>query len=129
MGMQMVEQEYETEICVLQAVGWIDNDGNVDQTVIDADIAALPAGVQAGLDEEEINMCVQEMMADMADELGDCFDNFSEEEQGVLVEMAEQMSNYECFIKNFKSACQNYIENDVMELHECSLIWTYWTII
>merc|ERR1712242_514882 len=114
--MKMIEEEYETEYCVLQAVGWVDNEGNVDQAVIDSDISSLPAGVQSGLDEDKMKMCVQDMMADMADDLGDCFDEFSEEQQGMLVEMAEHISSYECFMKSFKYACQDYIKTDVMDL-------------
>merc|ERR1719193_573739 len=84
----MMEQEYKTEYCVLQAVGWVDNEGNVDQGVIDTDISSLPAGVQSGLDEDKMKMCVEDMMADMADDLGDCFDDFSEFQQNMLVQMA-----------------------------------------
>merc|ERR1712066_997851 len=48
---QMIEKEYKTEYCVLQAVEWVDENGEVDQDVIDEDISKLPAGVQSGLDE------------------------------------------------------------------------------
>merc|ERR1711983_32030 len=113
---QMIEKEYKTEYCVLQAVEWVDENGKVDQDVIDEDISKLPAGVQSGLDEDKMKMCIQDMMADMKDDLGDCFDDFTDEQQGELVMMAEHISNYECFMKSFKYACEDYIKNDVMEI-------------
>merc|ERR1712203_929929 len=113
---QMIEKEYKTEYCVLQAVEWVDENGEVDQDVIDEDISKLPAGVQSGLDEDKMKMCVQDMMADMADDLGDCFDDFSEFQQNMLVQMAEHISSYECFMMSFKYACQDYIKTDVMDL-------------
>merc|ERR1712241_138979 len=113
---QMIEKEYKTEYCVLQAVEWVDEKGNIDEDVIKEDISKLPAGVQEGLDEDKMKMCVQDMMADMKDDLGDCFDDFTDEQQGELVMMAEHISNYECFMKSFKYACEDYIKNDVMEI-------------
>merc|ERR1711983_329306 len=56
---QMIEKEYKTEYCVLQAVEWVDEKGEIDQDVIDEDISKPPAGVQEGLDEDKMKMCVQ----------------------------------------------------------------------
>merc|ERR1711970_960469 len=38
--------EMETELCVLNAIGWIDAEGNMKQDVEDADMAEFPAAVK-----------------------------------------------------------------------------------
>merc|ERR1712192_337332 len=39
-------EEMETELCVLNAIGWIDDKGNMKQDVEDADMAEFPAAVK-----------------------------------------------------------------------------------
>merc|ERR1719462_1021855 len=39
-------EEMQTELCVLNAIGWIDDKGNMKQDVEDADMAEFPAAVK-----------------------------------------------------------------------------------
>merc|ERR1719222_1749522 len=94
--LQMAEEEYATETCILQTIGWIDADGNVQQDTIDAD------------------ECVDKMVINMEEELGDCADNFSDEEQTTPEDLAVKIASFECFMEDFQSACNDYIENDVV---------------
>merc|ERR1712181_100319 len=44
-------EEMETELCVLNAIGWIDDKGNMKQDVEDADMAEFPAAVKEAVSE------------------------------------------------------------------------------
>merc|ERR1712181_187664 len=47
----------ETELCVLNAIGWIDDKGNMKQDVEDADMAEFPAAVKEAVSEAKIKDC------------------------------------------------------------------------
>merc|ERR1712181_150231 len=47
-------EEMETELCVLNAIGWIDDKGNMKQDVEDADMAEFPAAVKEAVSEAKI---------------------------------------------------------------------------
>merc|ERR1712181_38505 len=44
-------EEMETELCILNAIGWIDDKGNMKQDVEDADMAEFPAAVKEAVSE------------------------------------------------------------------------------
>merc|ERR1711931_105570 len=50
-------EEMETELCVLNAIGWIDAEGNMKQDVEDADMAEFPAAVKEAVSESKIKDC------------------------------------------------------------------------
>merc|ERR1712198_627699 len=52
-------EEIETELCVLNAIGWIDAEGNMKQDVEDADMAEFPAAVKEAVSESKIKDCAE----------------------------------------------------------------------
>merc|ERR1712172_329290 len=52
-------EEMETELCVLNAIGWIDDKGNMKQDVEDADMAEFPAAVKEAVSEAKIKDCAE----------------------------------------------------------------------
>merc|ERR1711971_176395 len=52
-------EEMETELCVLNAIGWIDDNGNMKQDVEDADMAEFPAAVKEAVSEAKIKDCAE----------------------------------------------------------------------
>merc|ERR1712181_78927 len=44
-------EEMETELCILNTIGWIDDKGNMKQDVEDADMAEFPAAVKEAVSE------------------------------------------------------------------------------
>merc|ERR1712181_170910 len=89
-------EEMETELCVLNAIGWIDDKGNMKQDVEDADMAEFPAAVKEAVNEAKIKDCAEvatakKMEAMMEDKefqqkYGACFTNqcYSEKEMGAM---------------------------------------------
>merc|ERR1711971_524963 len=52
-------EEMETELCVLNAIGWIADKGNMKQDVEDADMAEFPAAVKEAVSEAKIKDCAE----------------------------------------------------------------------
>merc|ERR1712181_194842 len=52
-------EEMGTELCVLNAIGWIDDKGNMKQDVEDADMAEFPAAVKEAVSEAKIKDCAE----------------------------------------------------------------------
>merc|ERR1711971_26661 len=97
-------EEMETELCVLNAIGWIDDKGNMKQDVEDADMAEFPAAVKEAVSEAKIKDCAEVATArkmesmmeskEFQQKYGACFTNqcYSEKEMGAMTEMMEMMA-------------------------------------
>ena len=57
LGMELAD-----DLCILEHMGWVDQDGNNDEAAMTADLASLPTEVTAEISEENINQCVEEML-------------------------------------------------------------------
>merc|ERR1711962_1402395 len=78
-------EEMKTELCVLNAIGWMDDEGNMMQDVEDADMAEFPGAVREAVSEAKIKDCAEvataaKMEAMMKDKkfqkkYGACFEN------------------------------------------------------
>merc|ERR1712109_264666 len=78
-------EEMKTELCVLNAIGWMDDEGNMKQDVEDADMAEFPEAVREAVSEAKIKDCAEvataaKMEAMMKDKkfqkkYGACFEN------------------------------------------------------
>merc|ERR1711962_877925 len=78
-------EEMKTELCVLNAIGWMDDEGNMMQDVEDADMAEFPEAVREAVSEAKIKDCAEvataaKMEAMMKDKkfqkkYGACFEN------------------------------------------------------
>merc|ERR1711971_1344613 len=118
-------EEMETELCVLNAIGWIDDKGNMKQDVEDADMAEFPAAVKEAVSEAKIKDCaevatarkMESMMSnkEFQKKYGACFTNqcYSEKEMGAMTEMMEVM---QCWDKAFTKACTNHIKENLMSM-------------
>merc|ERR1711962_1625350 len=97
-------EEMKTELCVLNAIGWMDDEGNMMQDVEDADMAEFPEAVREAVSEAKIKDCAEvataaKMEAMMKDKkfqkkYGACFENecYSEEDREAMTEMMEMMA-------------------------------------
>merc|ERR1712181_62196 len=107
----------ETELCVLNAIGWIDDKGNMKQDVEDADMAEFPAAVKEAVSEAKIKDCAEVATAkkmeammeskEFQQKYGACFTNqcYSEKEMTEMTEMMEMMAGMQCWDKAFTKAC------------------------
>merc|ERR1712192_395453 len=118
----------ETELCILNAIGWIDDKGNMKQDVEDADMAEFPAAVKEAVIEAKIKDCaevatakkMESMMEDkeFQQKYGACFTNqcYSEKEMGAMTEMMEMMAGMQCWDNAFTKACQGHIKQNLMSM-------------
>merc|ERR1719462_453473 len=121
-------EEMETELCVLNAIGWIDAEGNMKQDVEDADMAEFPAAVKEAVSEAKIKDCaevatarkMEEMMEDkkFQQKYGACFTNqcYSEKEMEAMTKMMEMMAGMQCWDKAFTKACTGHIKENLMSM-------------
>jgi len=121
-------EEMETELCVLNAIGWIDDKGNMKQDVEDADMAEFPAAVKEAVSEAKIKDCAEVATAlkmesmmeykEFQQKYGACFTNqcYSEKEMGAMTEMMEMMAGMQCWDKAFTKACQGHIKENLMSM-------------
>merc|ERR1712106_595238 len=114
--MQMVDEEYAGEICVFTELGWMDEDMNSDDELIQADIETLPNEIAAALSGDEYDQCVakaEEKMASMAPE---CDASYTEEEMAQLGELVNGDAHTECFKAIFAKSCGSYIKNTMASM-------------
>merc|ERR1712123_18975 len=95
--MDMAGEEYAGEMCVFTELGWMDDDMNSDEELIQTDIDTLPAEIAEALNGDEYDQCVtkaEEKMASMAPE---CDASYTEEEMTQLGELVNAVAHTECF--------------------------------
>merc|ERR1719370_2717404 len=110
-------EEMKTELCVLNAIGWMDDEGNMMQDVEDADMAEFPEAVREAVSEAKIKDCAEvataaKMEAMMKDKkfqkkYGACFENecYTEEDMEAMTKMMEMMAGMQCWDRAFTKAC------------------------
>merc|ERR1719184_685833 len=121
-------EEMETELCVLNAIGWIDAEGNMKQDVEDADMAEFPVAVKEAVSKAKIKDCaevatarkMEEMMEDkeFQQKYGACFTKqcYSEKEMEAMTKMMEMMAGMQCWDKAFTKACTGHIKENLMSM-------------
>merc|ERR1712200_206240 len=121
-------EEMKTELCVLNAIGWMDDEGNMMQDVEDADMAEFPEAVREAVSEAKIKDCAEvataaKMEAMMKDKkfqkkYGACFENecYSEEDMEAMTEMMEMMAGMQCWDRAFTKACKGHIKENLMNM-------------
>merc|ERR1711962_1076447 len=121
-------EEMKTELCVLNAIGWMDDEGNMMQDVEDADMAEFPEAVREAVSEAKIKDCAEvataaKMEAMMKDKkfqkkYGACFENecYSEEDMEAMTEMMEMMAGMQCWDRAFTKACPGHIKENLMNM-------------
>merc|ERR1711872_109117 len=121
-------EEMKTELCVLNAIGWMDEEGNMMQDVEDADMAEFPEEVREAVSEAKIKDCAEvataaKMEAMMKDKkflkkYGACFENecYSEEDMEAMTKMMEMMAGMQCWDRAFTKACTGHIKENLMNM-------------
>ena len=59
---------YLDDLCILEHMGWVDQEGNNVEAAMTADLASLPTEVTEEISEENINECVTEMLQEMQED-------------------------------------------------------------
>merc|ERR1712193_420354 len=106
--MGWVEEEYADDACVLQSIGWMNEDFDFDEATIEADVTSLDPVVTAPLFAGHED-CVNHVMDYVEDH--ECADTFSEEEQNSLLDTAEKIAHYECFLHLFEQGCMDFLSS------------------
>merc|ERR1711973_144024 len=121
-------EEMKTELCVLNEIGWMDEEGNMMQDVEDADMAEFPEAVRVAVREAKIKDCAEvataaKMEAMMKDKkfqkkYGACFENecYSEEDMEAMTKMMEMMAGMQCWDRAFTKACTGHIKENLMNM-------------
>jgi len=100
------------DMCFYNAIGWMDDEGEFQKDVHEADIMELPWADR--LNQTTIRECGQDMAAEkMAKKYGKCFAKkcYSEEEQELLSEMITMRATMKCFEASADKACANFLES------------------
>merc|ERR1711942_360907 len=120
-------EKMNTEVCVMQAVGWLDNEGKPIKDVMEKDIKDFPESVAAALSEDQITVCAEhiavkkmEMMQNSSEfqaKHGACFENecYNEEEKNNMSELMIAGAKFKCFEHMLTEACAPHVKNQLMD--------------
>merc|ERR1712240_151504 len=115
--MDWAAEEYAGEICVFSELGWMDNDFNTNDELIETDIDTLPSEIAESLKGEEYDECVVEAekkMEKMAKKkMKKC--TYSEEDIAKLDDLGTGIAHTECFKYIFKKSCKSYLKNSLAD--------------
>merc|ERR1712180_531757 len=94
-------EEMKTELCVLNAIGWMDDEGNMMQDVEDADMAEFPEAIREAVSEAKIKAMMKDKK--FQKKYGACFENecYSEEDMEAMTKMMEMMAGMQCWDRAF----------------------------
>merc|ERR1712112_662275 len=106
-NMEWVKDEYADDACVLMTLGWMNENFDFNEDAIMADVASLDPVVTGPLSEGHED-CVAEVMDYIEDH--ECASTYSEEEQNALLDYAEKIAKYECFLHLFEQGCMDFLE-------------------
>merc|ERR1711915_883879 len=107
--MQWAEEEYAGEVCMFNEMGWMDNEMNANEDLIQAAIDTLPADIADALNGEEYETCYNKAIKKMAKMAPKCDSKYSEDEIAQLEELADGVAHSECFMAVFKKSCGDYV--------------------
>merc|ERR1712080_39402 len=107
--MQWVEEEYSDDGCVLQSIGWMDENFDFVNETIGADLMSLDPVVTSHMGDDNFPNCVDMAMQHMEDGAGECLGTFDEQEMDILVEVASKIAHYECFLHFFELGCRDFL--------------------
>merc|ERR1711981_250229 len=98
--------EYGDDACVLQAIGWMDENYALIYDQIDPDIMELPGEVKAPIFEGH-EECKNDVLDYMDEATSHCV--YTEEEDTILTDMATTIAEYECFLHLFEKGCKAFL--------------------
>merc|ERR1712088_216623 len=106
--MDWVMQEYGDDACVLQEIGWMDENYAMMEDKIISDVMSLPEDVKKPIVEghEECTKAVLKYMDELASH---CDGFYNDEELATLNDMATMIAKYECFLHLFEEGCMKFL--------------------
>jgi len=109
--MNWAKEEYKDDGCVLQSIGWMDDNMMMDNATIMADLGSLDSAVTDPLFKKG-EKCQKIMFESMTDEykIYMCGAKLSWEQGDALEMLAQHISGYECFLQLFEEGCRNFNE-------------------
>merc|ERR1712180_420255 len=120
-------EKMNTEICVMQAVGWLDSEGKPIKDVMEKDIKDFPESVAAALSEDQITVCAEHMAVKKMEMMqnstefqakhGACFENecYNEEEKNNMSELMIAGAKFKCFEHMLAEACAPHVKSQLMD--------------
>merc|ERR1712066_215536 len=120
-------EEHQGELFVFSELGWLDISGNWSDAAAEADLSTLSPNVTAALSEDSMQQCMEEVMAEMAEDkiVKKCVINgkgkYTEEEMAKLEELATATAGIKCFTSIFHSSCKEFVGGKVYEALYASL--------
>merc|ERR1711942_98276 len=106
-----IEEEFGDDACVYNAMGWLDEEGNVNNDTITMDVMSLPQEVSAMITHEGVAECTENMLNYMGEDptFKRCSNKYSEEELAMLSQVGHLIAGFKCFQDSFNQACNSYL--------------------
>ena len=101
---------YKDEVCVFQAIGWMDDQGEMIEDVVFADVSTFPVEVQSALAIPNLQACGGNFMDTIMSkpEAEECMPTYSEDDLNMINGLAIGAGHIECFVAIFEGACAKY---------------------
>jgi len=109
-----IEAETADHRCVLEKMGWMENNGTMMKDVMEADMASLNPALTDRINETDIEMCANKTMNMMAKEGEKCASSYNDEEIETLETIGMHIAMAECSHKAFMKACGDYVKESFM---------------
>merc|ERR1711970_642992 len=111
-----IENEFGDDACVYTAMGWLDEEGNVNNNTIVMDVMSLPQEVSSMITYDGVSQCTENMITQMAEsqKFKRCSKKYSEEELALLSQVGSTIAGFKCFQDSFNQACGNFIRSKMM---------------
>ena len=111
-----IENEFGDDACVYSAMGWLDEEGNVNNDTITMDVMSLPQEVSSMITYEGVAKCTENMITEMAGnkKFKRCSKKYSEEELALLSQVGSLIAGFKCFQDSFDQACGDFLRSQLM---------------
>jgi len=116
---EKIGTEMEGEMCVMNQLGWIDENGNPDNKTMTEDLMTLPEEVSSQLTEQAVGECAMDLISQwsMDPEHAKCMKEYSEEELAMLQEIGAIAAGLQCFHDMFQQSCKALVTNQIYQLY------------
>merc|ERR1712098_970699 len=110
-----IEEEFGDDACVYDAMGWLDEEGNVNNETITMDVMSLPEEVSAMITHEGVAECTENMINYIGEDptFKRCSNKYSEEELDMLSQVGHLIAGFKCFQDSFNEACNSYLKDQM----------------
>merc|ERR1712002_257290 len=103
-----VEEEMESDLCILHSLGWIDGERNPSNGTIAADIESLPAQISSSLTASSLTSCASPRVAHWVRKKIKLSCGYSLREQSIVDfnRLGMEVALVKCFKESFYSSCR-----------------------